>query len=164
MSKKIEIPKLADDVAVQSAQKLLAEIQAKFEKAANYPLIDDFAERAKAMLDGTKLQPRKEPDEIELLRAAARMALERLQEAQTAAATKIIAEITPQYLKVREALLEQAIAFKLSLQIHEDYIQSLWAAGLGNFLSASWSSKVSVVQIYPHGRLDNLIENLKIAT
>lgn len=62
MAKKTEIPKLADDAAVKIAQQKLLDVQARFERAANYPLADDIASRAKALLDGVKLQPRKEPD------------------------------------------------------------------------------------------------------
>jgi hypothetical protein len=126
--------------------------------------MDDTAERARSILDNKPHKPRREADEISILKEAARMALERLQEAQMAAAAKIIAEITPQYLKVRSELLTECLHFKEVLDIHDDFIQRLWAAGLGNFLPASWSKKAPVVQIYPHGRLDNLIENLKIAT
>jgi hypothetical protein len=162
MNKAGKIPVVSDDAAVKAAQKLLTDIQARFEKVANYPLVDDFAERAKAMLDGTKLQPRKEPDEVELLRVAARMALGRLQEAQRTAAERIVEKVAPDYELVRSELLTECLRFKEALTAHDGFIDQLWRAGLYDYLPASWSKKAAVVQIFPSGRLDLLIENLRL--
>ena len=157
-----KIESVNDEPIVKAAQKILMDVEAKFQKAANYPLIDDFAERAKAMLDGTKLQPRKEPDEVELLRAAARMALGRLQEAQRTAAERIVEKVAPDYELVRSELLTECLRFKEALTAHDGFIDQLWRAGLYDYLPASWSKKAAVVQIFPSGRLDLLIENLRL--
>jgi len=162
VNKTEKIPVISDDAAVKVAQKLLAEIQAKFERATNYPVVDDTTERARSILDNKPPKPKREVDEINVLREAVTLAASRLQKAQQISAEKIIKGIEPDYKKVRESLLEQAILFKISLETHDTYVQSLWTAGLSTFLPASWSLKTPIVGAFPGGRLDELISNLKI--
>jgi len=101
---------------------------------------------------------------VQVLREVVRLATARLNTAKEKAAERIITEITPDYQKLREELLTECLRFKEVLDIHDSFIQRLWVAGLGNFLAASWSLKVPVVGFFPHGKLDSLVENLKIAT
>jgi len=157
-----------DDAAVIAARKKLTELEQKLEQVTNRPsqaIEDDIRERAELLLGGKPAKPKKEAaDEIRVLKRAVGIALENYREAQKKAAEKIIEGAEPDYKKVRAELLAESQRFALVLQLHDDFIQQLWAAGLFDFLPATWSKKAPVVGIFPHGRLDGLIENLKLAT
>jgi hypothetical protein len=165
MSKTEKIPSVSDDPAVITAQKKLAELEQKLERAINRPsqaIEDDIRERAELLLTGKPPKPKEAPGEIKVLKTAVSLALTNYQEVRQAAAAKIIRDCELDYKKVRAELLTECLRFKEALTAHDDYIQALWSAGLYDYLPASWSKKAPVVQIYPSGRLDMLIQNLQI--
>jgi len=166
MAKEKQIPSVNDDAAVQSAQKLLAEIQAKFEKASHYPLMDDTAERARSILDNKPPKPRREADEINVLREAVTLASHRLQTAQQKAAEKIVAVIKPLHNKTISELLDAAEKFSSALLTQASFIEQCWQAGLFDYLPAEWSLKWPIVlgtgKPGTGGKLDLLLENLRL--
>jgi hypothetical protein len=164
VNKTEKIASVNDDAAVKSAQKILMDVEAKFQKAANYPLVDDIAERARAMLDGTKLQPRKEPDQVQVLREAVTLASHRLQAAQQKAAERIIAEIKPLHNEAIKRLLDAAEKFSTELLSQAEFVESCWHSGLYDYLDAHWSLKWRILGGKPGmgSRLDELISNLRL--
>jgi hypothetical protein len=162
---KIEkIPSVSDDSAVKVAQKLLTDIQAKFEKASHYPLLNDTTERARSILDNKPPKPRREVDEINVLREAVTLASHRLQAVQAAAAERIIDEIKPLHVKAVSELLSAAEKFSTELLAQAEFVESCWRAGLFNYLPAAWSLKWRIVLTGKPGlgsRLDELILNLR---
>jgi len=164
MAKEKQIPSVNDDQQVKAAQKVLAEIQAKFERAANYPALDDTIERARSILDNKPHKPRREIDEINVLRAALNLATNRLQAAQQKAAERIIVEIKPLHNEAIKRLLDAAEKFSTELLSQAEFIESCWHSGLYDYLDAHWSLKWRIVSEGKPGtcsRLDLLIENLR---
>jgi len=156
---------MSDDQQVKAAREKLTELEQKFDREINRPvqaIEDDIRERAQLLLSGKPPKPKIAPDEIWVLKRAVGIALENYQEAQKKAAEKIIMDIEPNYKKVRESLLEQAVIFKIALETHDSFVQQLWQAGLFNFLPASWSLKASIIGAFPGGRLDIFLENLRL--
>jgi hypothetical protein len=168
MNKKTEttkIPSVSADEAVIVALKNLTALEQKLEAAIHRPLqaeAEDITERARALLSGKPPKPKIAPDEIRVLKEAVSISLANYEKARQAVAEKIIEGVEPDYKKIRESLLEQAVFFKLSLVMHDSFIQSLWTAGLFDFLPASWSLKAPVARIYPGGTFDELIINLRL--
>jgi hypothetical protein len=167
VAKKTEIPKVNDDELVILAQKKLAELEQKLERAINRPsqaIEDDIRERAELLLSGKPPKPKEAPDEIQVLKSAVAIALGIYQQARKTAAERIITEIKPLHNKAISELLDAAEKFSALLLSQAEFVESCWHSGLYDFLDASWSLKWRIVLAGKPGagsRLDSLVENLR---
>jgi len=162
-----KIPAVSDDPAVIAAQKKLTELEQKLERAINRPsqaIMDNIRERAQALLNGTKMESKREPDEVQVLREAVQISLGVYQQAQAAAAKKIIESIRPLHNKTTSELLDISEKFSESLLSQASFIENCWRSDLYDFLPAEWSLKWRIVLTGKPGvgsRLDSLIQNLR---
>lgn len=162
-----KIPSVYYDPMVISTQKKLAELEQKLERAINRPsqaIEDDIRERAELLLSGKPSKPKREPDEIRILKEAVSIALGIYQQARQTAAQKIIESIKPLHNKTISELLDAAQKFSAALLSQAEFVESCWHSGLYDFLDASWSLKWRIVLAGKPGagsRLDILVENLR---
>jgi len=165
-----KIPAVNYDPQVVAAQKKLTELEQQLEQAIYRPsqvIENDLTERAELLLSGKPAKPKVAPDEIEVLKRAVGIALANYQKAKAAAATKIIASITPLHDEKIKRLLDSAQKFSSDLLEQAQFIEQSWQSGLFDYLPATWSLKWRIVLTGKPGvgsRLDALISNLRLPT